>query len=143
MTRRHSALSSLFLVVVATLVALPGVRAHESRPAYLQVDETAPGRYEVLWRTPLLWGMRLPVALKLPADARNVTEPVLREFPDSLVERRIVEVNGGLAGKRIEFVGLQATITDVLVRVQLHDGKHSTALVHPSLPWIEPRRRAD
>jgi len=44
---------------------------------------------------------------------------------------------GGLAGKRIEFVGLQATITDVLVRVHLRDRDRMTTLVHPSRPWIE------
>jgi hydrogenase/urease accessory protein HupE len=53
------------------------------------------------------------------------------------VERRLVELPGGLAGKRIEFAGLQATITDVLVRVQLRDGAYSTTLIHPSQPWLE------
>jgi hydrogenase/urease accessory protein HupE len=82
--------------------------------------------------------MRLPVTLKLPADVRNVTEPTVRALSDSLVERRLVQADGGtLAGARIEFVGLQATITDVLVRVQLRDGAFSTTLVHPSRPWIE------
>ena len=32
---------------------------------------------------------------------------------------------------------MQATITDVLVRVQTRDGAHSTTLVHPSQPWVE------
>ena len=45
---------------------VPVAWAHESRPAYLQITETAPGRYDVLWRTPLLAGMRLPVRLVLP-----------------------------------------------------------------------------
>ncbi len=125
------------LVGLAALAPAPAARAHESRPAYLEITETAPGRYDVLWRTPLLSGMPLPVALKLPAGARNLTEPGVREFPDSIVERRLVEVDGGLAGKRVEFVGLQATITDVLARVQLADGAYSTTLVHPREPWIE------
>jgi hydrogenase/urease accessory protein HupE len=43
----------------------------------------------------------------------------------------------GLAGKRVEFVGLQGTITDVLVRVALRDGTGSTTLVRPSQPWVE------
>ena len=56
----------------------------------------------------------------------------------SLVERRWVDAGPkGLAGERIEFAGLQLTITDVLVRVQMLDGTHSTELVHPSRPWIE------
>lgn len=125
------------LAALLILLAGPGAWAHESRPAYLEITETAPGRYDVLWRTPLLSGMRLPVGLKLPDGAHNVTEPSLRELADSLVERRVIEVAGGLAGKRAEFVGLQATITDVLVRVQLRDRECATTLVHPSQPWIE------
>ena len=128
----------LFGVALVALGHAPDARAHESRPAYLEVTETAPGRYDLVWRTPLLSGSRLPVTLKLPDDVRNVTEPVVRDLSDSLVERRIVEAGeGGLAGKRIEFVGLQATITDVLVRVQLHDRDRTSTLVHPSQPWIE------
>ena len=51
-------------------------RAHETRPAFLQVKEVAPHRYDVLWRTPLNAGMRLPVALQFPDDVRTVTGPV-------------------------------------------------------------------
>jgi hypothetical protein len=112
--------------------------AHESRPAYLEIKELAPDRYEVLWRTPLNAGTRLPVALKFDGDVRNVTEPAVQELPDSLIERRLVETDGaGLAGKRIEFVGLQATITDVLVRIQMRDDRTSTMLVRPSQAWVE------
>jgi hydrogenase/urease accessory protein HupE len=81
--------------------------------------------------------MRLPVVLQFPDGVRNVTEPAERELPDSIVERRIVEAADGLAGKRIEIVGLQATITDVLVRVKLADGAVSTMLVRPSQPWVD------
>jgi hydrogenase/urease accessory protein HupE len=82
--------------------------------------------------------MRLPVVLKFPDDVRQITEPALRELPDSLVERRLIEAGGsGLAGQRIAFVGLQATITDVLVRMQMRDGRESTTLVRPSRPWVE------
>jgi hydrogenase/urease accessory protein HupE len=122
---------------VAMLAPMAGARAHESRPAYLEITETAPGRYDVLWRTPILSGRRLPVVLELPADARDITAASVREFPDSIVERRLVEIDGGLAGKRFGFLGLQATITDVLVRVQLRDRAYSTTLVHPSRPWLE------
>jgi hydrogenase/urease accessory protein HupE len=116
----------------------PVAQAHDSRPAYLEINETAPGRYEVLWRTPINAGMRLPVVLKFPDDTRNISAPSLKEFTGLLLERRWIDAgNNGLAGKRIEFVGLQATITDVLVRVQALDGAHTTTLVHPSQPWVE------
>jgi hydrogenase/urease accessory protein HupE len=69
---------------------------------------------------------------------RNVQEPVGQELADSHVDRWWIDAGAeGLAGQRIEFVGLQATITDVLVRVQLLDGTHWTTLVRPSQPWVE------
>lgn len=111
--------------------------AHEIRPAYLQIDETGNGRFSILWRTPLLSGMRLPVVLRLPDDVRTVTAPSERTFPDSLVERRIIETPDGLGGKRIEFAGLQATITDVIVRAKTRDGAAVTTIVRPSQPWVD------
>ncbi len=125
--------------LLGTLFALllGAAQAHDSRPAYLGITEIAPGRYDLLWRTPLAAGARLPVLLKLPDTVREVTAPSERVFPDSVVERRIVERPGGLGGQRIEFVGLQGTITDVLVRAQLLDGSSTTTLVRPSAPWLE------
>ena len=53
------------------LAQAPGTWAHESRPAYLEITETTPGRYSVLWRIPLLAGMRLPVVLKFPNNVQQ------------------------------------------------------------------------
>src|SRR5580704_10983992 len=136
----HSMLRSTIAVTgfLVTLMLIAIASAHEIRPAYLQIDEIGPGRYQLLWRTPLLSGMRLPVVLRLPDEIHNVVEPVAQELSDSLVERQVIDMGRqGLAGKRIEFVGLQATVTDVLVRVQMLDGTHSTTLVRPSQPWVD------
>ena len=117
----------LVVVLLGGLALAPVARAHEVRPGYLEITETVPGRYAVLWRTPVLSGMRLPVVLKMPDGVRNVTQPTVQELTDSLVERRTIDAEqGGIAGKRVEFVGLQATITDVLVRVALLDGTRSS-----------------
>ena len=125
-------------LLAALMVPMPLARAHEVRPAYLQIDEVGPGRYQLLWRTPVLAGMRLPVVLRLPDEIHDVVEPAAQELSDSLVERRVFDAGTqGLAGRRIEFVGLQATVTDVLVRVQMLDGTHSSTLVRPSQPWVD------
>jgi len=128
-------LSVLLLTGVATL---PNAHAHEARPAYLELKETGPGQYSVLWRTPVLSGQRLPVILTMPAGVKNLREPVVMELPDSLVERRWIDARpDGLAGKPIEFTGLQFTITDVLARVELSDGRSWTTIARPATPWIE------
>ena len=122
----------------AGALAVPTARAHEARPAYLEIKETSPNQFSVLWRTPVLAGMRLPVVLTMPGDVKNLKEPVQQELADSLLERRWIDAGGdGLAGKRIEFRGLQVTITDVLVRGEMLDGRKWTTIVHPSQPWVE------
>jgi len=128
--------SALALFLLCGLSSL--ARAHEARPAYLEIRETAPGRYDLLWRTPVLSGMRLPVVLKVPEGVRTVGEPTIQELTDSLLERRTIDAgSAGLAGKRIEFPGLQLTITDVLVRVHMQDGRTWTTIVRGSQPWVE------
>ena len=129
-------LSRLF-PVDSLLLCAPSF-AHEARPAYLEIKETAPGKFSVLWRTPVLAGMRLPLVLKIPDDVKNLKAPVVQELADSLVERRSIDAGpNGLSGKRIEFVGLQLTITDVLVRLEMLDGRKWTTIARPSQPWVE------
>jgi hydrogenase/urease accessory protein HupE len=76
--------------------------------------------------------------LQLPKAARNLGEVVVQRLNDSTVERRRIEMPGGeIAGQRIDFVGLQASITDVLVRISWLDGRKVTEIVRPSHPWVE------
>ena len=125
---------ALLLAVLAPIASY----AHEARPAYLELKETAPGQFDVLWRTPVLAGMRLPIVLEMPEGVRNVKEPTVQELTDSLLERRSVDAGpAGLAGKRIDFPGLQVTITDVLVRIELLDGRTWTMVARPSAPFVD------
>lgn len=140
--RSWLAVLGLLLALATSMLAMPiSVSAHEVRPAYLQIDQTSETRFNVLWRTPLMSGMRLPVILKFSDGIHMVTAPSERELPDSVVERSIIEASDGLVGQRITFVGLQATITDVMVRVKLEDGTVTTSLVRPSQAWIEVQSR--
>jgi hydrogenase/urease accessory protein HupE len=127
----------MMLIMLAGTAFIPSCLAHETRPAYLEIKETSPDHYDVVWRTPVNAGMRLPIVLQLPPEAKNVTAPTTQELTDSLLERRSIMVAGGLGGKRVDFVGLQATITDVLVRVQLLDGRSWSTIVRPSQAWID------
>jgi hydrogenase/urease accessory protein HupE len=82
--------------------------------------------------------MRLPIGLKLPDDVKTLRERSVQELADSLLERRWVDAGeNGLAGKRVEFPGLQVAITDVVVHAEMLDGRKWTKIVHPSQPWVE------
>ena len=137
MSRRQRR-SGLAMSLLLVLLAAPWSLAHEIRPAYLEIKETAPCQFSLLWRIPVMARWRLPVVLKLPDDARNLHPPVVQQLADSQVEHRWIEAGpSGLVGKRIEFPGLQLTTTDTLVNFELLDGRKGTAIVHPSKPWME------
>ena len=124
------------LCLFASLLAVPTTRAHEARPAYLEITETSPNQFSVLWRTPVLAGMRLRVVLTMPGDVKNLKEPVVQELADSLLERRWIDAGpNGLAGKQIQFTGLQLTITDVL-RARRDARRQNMDNHRPSFPAV-------
>ncbi len=128
---------SHLLVWLGLLIVATAAPAHEARPAYLEINELGQNQYSILWRSPANGRMILPVRVQLPPGLKAASPPVVRELSDSRVETWLVRSPDGLAGKRIDFVGLAGTITDVLVRVQFGDGREFSALVRPSQPWIE------
>src|SRR5262245_50864164 len=77
---RRARLRHAYLLLLMLVLPLFTAQAHESRPAYLQITQTAPNRYNVLWRTPVNAGMRLPVTLSFPSEVRNVIEPRVQEL---------------------------------------------------------------
>jgi len=137
-THRSIAGLSLLLPLLAALLFTASAKAHESRPAYLEIKETAPNQFSLLWRTPVLAGNRLLIKLELPEGVKELQPVVVQELSDSRVERHLIDAGAdGLSGQRIDFVGLQFTITDVLARVELLDGRNWTVIARPSKPYIE------
>jgi hypothetical protein len=51
--------------------------------------------------------------------------------------RGVLRCEGGIQGKTLAIGGLESTVTDVIVRVEMLDGRKWTAIVHPSQPWVQ------
>jgi hypothetical protein len=83
--------AALACLPAALMAPMPVASPHEIRPAYLQIDEIGPGRYQLFWRTPVLSGMRLPVVLRLSHQISDVTEPATQELSDSVIERHVLD----------------------------------------------------
>jgi hydrogenase/urease accessory protein HupE len=130
-----------FLLVLAAwlLCGLPAV-AHESRPALLQVTETQPGRYEVLWKRPQRGDLTLGLQVAWPAECRDVAPSSAQIVAGAMLERRLVECDEtGLVGRQIGIAGLDGTSTDALVRFEFLDGRVQTNLLKPTSPWLDVR----
>lgn len=132
-TTMKCALASLFLWCAMTLAAL----AHEVRPAYLELRETAPEIYDVLWKVPARGeNLRLALYVRFPADARDATEPRALFTEAAYVERWRIHRPGGLAGQDVTIEGLTATKVDALIRVTDLEGVTQTTRATPDSPTV-------
>jgi hydrogenase/urease accessory protein HupE len=109
---------------------------HETRPAYLEIQELEPGHYRVVWKRPILGEVALPLELRLPPSCGDGEPPSRYATLGALTERRSITCEGGLAGKSIAIGGLEASITDALVRIQTGDGRTHTRLLKPAAPSL-------
>jgi hydrogenase/urease accessory protein HupE len=111
--------------------------AHEVRPAYLELRETAPGAYDVMWKVPARGDtMRLALYARFPEDARVVGEPRAMFSNNAHVERSRLERAGGLAGQTVTIEGLASTKVDALIRVIDRDGITQTLRATPDAPSV-------
>jgi hydrogenase/urease accessory protein HupE len=112
-----------------------GASAHEVRPAYLELRQTGPETYDVLFKVPGGGeNLRLALYAELPTDCVRVVAPRSSFVNDAFTERFTVKRAGGMAGGTIEIKGLAATATDVLVRFQELDGRSQIIRLTPDKP---------
>ncbi len=124
----------LFVLLAFMCVSLPA-SAHEVRPAYLQIHETEPDTYDVLWKVPgYADEFRLGLYVEFPSDAVKLGATRAEFSGGSYTERWSVRRPGGLTGAAIRIDGLVNTLTDVLVRLDRRDGTVQTLRLTPSAP---------
>jgi len=112
-----------------------GGLAHEVRPGYLELRQTGPEAYDVLWKVPGQGeNLRFGLYVGLPATCTNVTEPIGAMANNAYIERWRVKCAGGLTGAATRVDGLSSTMTDVLVRVERLGGATQVTRLTPSSP---------
>ncbi len=109
--------------------------SHEIRPALLQLTETAPERFTVLWKQPVVQDRRLPIDPVLPDHCRPLAEPRPEVVGGALVQRW--EVACALREGSVNIKGLARTLTDVLVEVRRLDGNETRVLLNSSAPSFD------
>jgi len=116
------------------------VSAHESQPGSLEMKQMAPDRYDIIWRAPIYYGRPHPAQLQLPEDWETIGQPTERRRADAIVFNRVITTGGkSIEGKIIRFPGLEATITDVFIRLKRLDGTMMSTVARPTKPWAELR----
>ena len=132
---------SRFLAALLALAALAFAHpaaAHEVRPAYLEIDQTGPAAYAVIWKQPTLGDVAIHLTPHLsngwleraPADQYAAAGYLIRTWKIAAPGR------APLAGQTVSIEGLSDTITDVYVRVRLSHGQGVDAIVRPEAPTM-------
>lgn len=135
-TRRPPSRLVLVLWACTVLLALPGGPAwgHEVRPAYLEIVPAGEG-WRVRWRQPVTGDAALALRPVLSGGWLDAPATDVARTPGHLVREWAVPANAApLPGQQLTIEGLERTITDTLVRVQLHDGTVVTRLLKPEAP---------
>ena len=141
--RRGSRLRGWMPALLAAAALPAALAAHEVRPAYLELTEVSAGRFEVLWKQPVLADAepglvrRLPLRPAFPAHCREAGRALPELTAAALLERWTIDCgDAGLANAPIEIAGLPRTLTDVLLRVRFADGAAVDHLLRPEAPRV-------
>ena len=131
----------LLISFVLFLVWQPATApAHESQPGAVEIEQLGQDRYKVTWRAPIYYNQPHPARLVLPNEWETIGQPTQRRRASDIVFTRIISTSGeSIDGKVIRFPGLEATITDVFIRVTRNDGSQMTTVARPTRPWAELR----
>ena len=124
----------LLLAALFAAVAPGAASAHEIRPALIQITETGPGRYDVVWKQPTVGDMTLHMVPHLSSGVIDKDPSSAASAPGFLVRTWQVRAGPPLDGQTVRIEGLQQTVTDVLLRVTTADGKTINDVIRPGDP---------
>jgi hypothetical protein len=119
--------------LVAILFACgEGARAHDVQPGHLDLRETAPGTYQVMWKQPRHGDQLLPLQPVFPESCLFYPRQGLEATPGEL--GGTLTCPGGLAGATFSVNGLEAASAAVAITVHRADGRVETHRLGPGSP---------
>ncbi len=109
--------------------------AHEMRPAFLQLNELEAGKFEVIWKQPVLDDRRLPLDPALPegCEVQNAKAP--ERTPTALLQTWQTQCD--LSVGTLSIAGLTKTLTDVMVRIKYVNGDVIQRILRPDEPSMD------
>lgn len=128
-------LSLLIAITILAMLTSSKSEAHEIRPALLNITETEPGWFEVMWKVPVFEGSALDIVPVFPDGFKTIGIPSTNRLPGTVIQYFSVQFEGEeITGKEIIIEGLGSLQIDVLVQLELIDGSRYSAILRPSAP---------
>jgi len=118
-----------------TTTAVAPVRAHEVRPAYLEIVERENHTYDMLWKVPARGEMVLSISPSFDPSCEQSTPPAVYLTGGAQLSRWTMACGErGIEGRRISIEGLVTTTVDVLVKLELANGDSLSLILRPDDP---------
>ncbi len=115
------------------LVTFLCVKAHEIRPAYLEISEFK-NRIEIFWKQPVSGESGIYLTPVLSSGWLTDSASENSSSGTALIREWKIITPLSVAGQSITIDGLKNTITDVLVNIRFADGTRITRIIRPSDP---------
>lgn len=128
------AIVRVLMAVGCVLWLSASVSAHEIRPAYLEITETAEHQHDVVWKQPVADGQRLRIDPIFPEACEAGPERV-STAAGALLRRWSIACD--LSEETIGIEGLDRTLTDVFVRITDIYGETRSAVLRPASPTLD------
>jgi hypothetical protein len=134
----HRTKRAAFFLVSLLILSISGTAwADNVRPAYLGIENHKEGRLRITWKNPLKSGMPLPIAPVLPEGFKKISPRTVTKTADAVIHKWVVSTEGQvLEGQVIAIKGLEATASDVLLRIKFQDGKIFRSVLRPNEPNV-------
>lgn len=118
------------------------LRAHEIRPALLDIIETEPGLFDAKWKVPALGDRTLPIRPVFPECMKPIGPPSNHAAPGAILQYFSFKTDGRpIAGQTIWIEGLPAVQIDVLIQLKLANGEFHSIILRPKSPsFLVPER---
>ncbi len=110
--------------------------SHEVRPVYLEVKQMNGFEYSFKLKVPARGDRGMNVSVVMPEVCDPVQQSRKIKTDDAFVETWNVTCKESLEGKSFVIKGIEGTLTDALVRIELLNGNVQTALVRPANPSV-------
>lgn len=123
----------LLLVCLALTCTIQQAAAHEVRPAYLEITETAQGQHDIIWKQPILDGRRLKLDPRFPEGCDPADERITSNGA-TLITRWTLACD--LDEGTLAVDGLDRTLTDVFLRLYRLDADDIAAVLRPGASEI-------
>jgi hydrogenase/urease accessory protein HupE len=111
------------------ITSTDSVKAHEIRPAYLQIVQKEQNIFEVYWKVPRMGDAvpRIQPVFPTGSELELLTNP--NQTPDAAIYSYILTSPSGLRGQEISIKGLNRTLIDALVTISFSNGEKVSLLL--------------